>query len=71
MSKIVHYTTEIDIDFSYNPHLKPDSLIMRVEKYLIIFYNDILMTKVFLGFFFMRETRKNIHNSTFEVEISV
>ena len=51
--KNVHYThtTEIDIDFSYNPHLKPDSLIMRVEKYLVIFHNDILMTKVGLCFF--------------------
>ena len=42
----------------------------RVQK-LVIFYTEILMRKVVLWSFFMSETSEKVHNSTFQVKISV
>ena len=38
---------------------------------IVIFYTEILTGKVVLWCFFMSETSEKIHNSTFQVKISV
>ena len=41
------------------------------EKRIVIFYTEILTEKVALWCFFSSETSEKIHNSTFQVKISV
>ena len=43
----------------------------RGKKEIVIFYTDILIGKVVLWCFFSSEMSEKIHNSTFQVKISV
>ena len=44
---------------------------LTMERLLFIFYTEILTGKVVLWCFFWSETSEKIHNSTFQVKISV
>ena len=53
----------------FNRFLEQDK--PQVHKYIVIFYTEILTGKVVLWCFFSSETSEKIHNSTFQVKISV
>ena len=78
--------SECNIDCQGDPELKCGALTTRFEDYyttrtwtiislyrqgIVIFYTEILTGKFVLWCFFMSGTSEKIHNSTFQVKISV
>ena len=51
--------------------LKKSLLLFPCSQVIVIFYTEILTGKVVLWCFFSSETSEKIHNSTFQVKISV
>ena len=68
-SKVLQDPVCLSFPFKYHENCKMTKKFGKIER--VIFYTEILTGKAVLWCFFSSETSEKIHNSTFQVKISV